>query len=89
MNLPIVLFLAFGVLFGLATYSNRHLFSEGSTRRGAGRGDPLDGRLAWVAGCALLWPLLLLTGLYGAWYRSRVRAAARSSSRRAATATRR
>ena len=56
MNLPIVLFLAFGVLFGLATYSNRHLFSEGSTRRGAGRGDPLDGRLAWVAGCALLWP---------------------------------
>lgn len=77
MNLPIVLFLAIGVLFGLATYSNRHLFSEGSTKRGAGRGDPLDSRLAWVAMCAVLWPVMALTGLYGAWYRSRARVAVR------------
>ena len=89
MHLPIVLFIAFGVLFGLATYSNRHLFSEGSTRRGAGRDDPLDGRLAWVAGCALLWPLLALTGLYGAWYRSRVRPVARASSDPRSPASRR
>ena len=82
MNLPIVLFLAIGVLFGLATYSNRHLFSEGSTKRGAGRGDPLDGRLAWVAMCTVLWPLMVLTGLYGAWYRSRVKVAVRVAARR-------
>ncbi len=82
MKLPIVLFLAIGVLFGLATYTNRHLFSEGSTKRGAGRGDPLDGRLAWVAMCALLWPVMALTGLFGVWNRSRAKVPARVAARR-------
>lgn len=51
MTSTIVLFLAFGAFFGLATYSNRHLFSEGQTRRtdtAKGPRDPLDGR---VCGC--------------------------------------
>ena len=65
MNLPIVLFLAFGVLFGLATYSNRHLFSEGSTRNtGTVKRDPLDGRLTWMTLNSVLWPMFAFTGTY-------------------------
>ena len=36
MNLYIMAFLAFGCFFGLATFSNRHLFSEGPHRPEAG-----------------------------------------------------
>ena len=62
---PIVLFLMFGALFGLVTYSNRHHFSEGTARRtGPGEKDPMDTRLAWVVLCSALWPLMALTGMY-------------------------
>lgn len=70
MNLTIGLFIAIGALFGLMTFSHRHLFSEGSTRPtdpGAARG--LDGRTMWVALCAALWPLLVVSGVFGWWYR--------------------
>lgn len=43
-------FLAFGALFGLATYSIRHLFTEGGTTRSDnGERGPMDGRTMWVA----------------------------------------
>jgi hypothetical protein len=81
--MPIVLFLVFGAFFGLATYSNRHLFSEGPRRRDDdGERDPLDGRLMWVAICTCLWPLLAMTGLYAAWRRARAHVHARRDDRR-------
>jgi hypothetical protein len=68
----IVAFLAVGAVFGFATYSRRHLFSEGSTRdTGTQARDALDGRLMWVVLCTGLWPIYVLTGLYGLWRRSR------------------
>jgi hypothetical protein len=73
MNWWIATFLVAGVLFGLATFSRRHHFSEGPTRRpapGAPR-DPLDGPWLWVALCSLLWPLFAVTGLYTALRKSR------------------
>lgn len=77
MNLPIALFLVFGFCFGLASYSNRHLFSEGPTqRRDKGKTDPLDGRLMWTLICTLLWPIMVLTGLSSWWILSRRRAVA-------------
>jgi hypothetical protein len=78
MNTLIVSFLVFGALFGLATYSNRHLFSEGSTSRSDhGERGPMDGRAMWVAISCFLWPILMLTGLFSAWHRSRAKAGVR------------
>lgn len=72
-------FFGFGACFGLATWSHRHLFSEGHTRRAApGEEDGLGNRLMWVLLCSALWPLMLLTGLYSAGYRARVRARSRA-----------
>jgi hypothetical protein len=68
----IVLFLAFGVCFGLATFSHRHLFSEGSSR--ADDDDSIAQRLIWVASCSALWPLLAVTGVLTALRLRRVRA---------------
>jgi hypothetical protein len=66
MTLPIVVYLVFGAMFGLATYGHRHLFSEGATRgSGTTKRDPLDGRLTWTLLCAALWPLFALTGVVG------------------------
>jgi hypothetical protein len=65
----IVVFLAFGLCFGLATFSHRHLFSEGPSRR-AQRGDDDDTPLQrglWVLVCSALWPLMVLTGLVSVW----------------------
>ena len=77
MNLPIALFLVFGFCFGLATYSNRHLFSEGPRRRSdESDKDPLDGRLMWTVTCTMLWPIMVLTGLNTWWILSRRRAMA-------------
>ena len=78
MTLPIALFLAFGFCFGLATYSNRHLFSEGPTQR-RDKSEPtplLDGRVMWTLTCTMLWPLMVLTGLNTWWILSRRRAVA-------------
>jgi hypothetical protein len=72
MTTTIVLFLAFGVCFGLATFSHRHLFSEGSSR--ADDDDTLTQRVIWVASCSALWPLLAMTGVLSAWRLRRVRA---------------
>lgn len=57
-----------GACFGLATFSRKHLFSEGPERPvdPAQRG-PADSRLAWVLICSGLWPLMLLTGLCSFW----------------------
>jgi len=61
-------FLVFGALFGLATYSPRHLFSEGPTRwPQKGSSGPGDRRLMWVLICTALWPLMALTGMYSLW----------------------
>lgn len=68
----IVAFLVVGAVFGLATYSRRHLFSEGSTRNtGTQPRDGLDGRFMWVLTCTALWPIFVLTGLYSLWRRRR------------------
>jgi hypothetical protein len=64
----ITLFTLFGALFGLATYSRRHLFSEGHTKRAAADlSDPMQSRLAWVLLCVALWPLMVLTGAFSWW----------------------
>jgi hypothetical protein len=77
LTLPIVLFLALGACFGLVSYSNRHLFSEGPTRREEqGRTDPMNGRVMWVLICTFLWPIMVLTGLHSWWVLARRRAVA-------------
>jgi hypothetical protein len=75
----IVLFLAFGVCFGLATFSHRHLFSEGASRPGqvGDDDDTLTQRVIWVASCSALWPLFSVTGVLSAWRLRRVRVRAR------------
>ena len=68
MNLYILSYLAFGAVFGQATYSNRHLYSEGPTQRaGAEAAGWLNGRLFWTLLSSCLWPLLTLSGLYALW----------------------
>ena len=62
-------FLAFGACFGLATFSRRHLFSEGPSRAAQG-GDDDDNpvqHVIWVLTCSTLWPLMLLTGAVALW----------------------
>jgi len=77
MNGIIISFLVVGVLFGLTTYSIRHLFSEGSVSRSDnGERGPMDGRVMWVAISLFLWPILMLTGLYTQIYKYGVRARA-------------
>jgi hypothetical protein len=68
-------FLAFGACFGVATFSRRHLFSEGPSRK-AKRGDEDDTlmqRVIWVLSCSTLWPLMVLTGVVSLWRLRRVR----------------
>jgi hypothetical protein len=86
MTTSIVLFLAFGACFGLATFSHRHLFSEGPTRKGQAADNTVGARLLWALICSALWPIMALTGVYSLWRGRRVRATedhddARGSSR--------
>lgn len=75
MTAPILIFLLFGAVFGLASFSHRHLFSEGPTRRDDAEGPPgLKARLGWALLCSALWPVMLLTGLHSWWVLSRRRA---------------
>ncbi|MFM7507828.1 MAG: hypothetical protein ACKO3M_14995 [Rubrivivax sp.] len=68
----IVLFVVFGSLFGLATHANRHLFSEGHTRRSAADDrDPMQRLFPWVLLCSLLWPLMAMTGVFTWWVKRR------------------
>lgn len=83
MNTSIAIFLVVGVVFGLATVSQRHLYSEGPAHRGAD--DTLGAKVLWVLTCTFLWPLMLLSRLFALWHRRaearRVRVAATPSSR--------
>jgi hypothetical protein len=63
-NALICLFFLLGTCFGFASYSNRHLFSEGPQK--ANHSDPnsfLESRLFWVMVCAWLWPIMVITGI--------------------------
>jgi hypothetical protein len=81
MTLAIIGYLVFGACFGLATFTRRHLFSEGPTTRvDAKSGDFANGRLMWVLICTFLWPVMALTGLHTAWLLARRRAAARRAA---------
>jgi len=66
-DLVIALFLVTGLVFGLLTYSRRHLFGEGHPDRYADPQDGLNGRLFWITVCTFLWPLQLVSGLHGLW----------------------
>ena len=64
----ICLFLIFGAFFGLATYSKRHLFSEGPQKaKDSEQTSPLKGRIFWIMLCTLLWPIMVITGINTAW----------------------
>jgi hypothetical protein len=68
LSTSIVLYLLFGAGFGLATFSRRHLFSEGPTQRDDTRSSQgIGARLFWVALCTCLWPVMALTGLHTWW----------------------
>jgi hypothetical protein len=61
---PLVVFFVVGALFGLATGSNQHLFSEGRARPAdAGERVSLVSRALWVLISSCLWPILLLAGV--------------------------
>ena len=82
MNLAIVVFFVLGFCFSLATYSSRHLFSEGPTQRNdESKTDLMNGRLMWTLICTVLWPLMVLTGLHSWWILARRRAMAARSTK--------
>jgi hypothetical protein len=62
------LFLFLGACFGFATYSQRHLFSEGPRKAiDSGQTSFLESRIFWVLLCTLLWPIMVITGINTAW----------------------
>jgi preprotein translocase subunit SecG len=64
MTIYISAFLVFGVVFGLVTFSRRHLFSEGPKEVEQSSGDNnFVSRVMWMLICAFLWPIMVLTGL--------------------------
>ena len=68
LNIYILVFLMFGTLFGLSTYSYQHIFSEGPHKPDTPSGSStLGGRVLWALVCTFLWPLMVLTGLNSAW----------------------
>lgn len=74
----IVLFFVLGALFGLATGSSQHLFSEGPVRRGKDAVPYSRGsRVLWVLICSCLWPIFLFTGAPALWRLARERARSR------------
>jgi hypothetical protein len=67
LNIYIYLFLLFGTVFGLSTYSYMHLFSEGPHKADQPElGASWGGRLLWAMVCTFLWPIMVLTGLNSA-----------------------
>jgi hypothetical protein len=83
MSAHIIGFIAFGILFGLLTYGNRHLFGEGPSRReDADPNNGPQGMALWVMICSMLWPILAFTGAYGAWRRAQADRAERVPARR-------
>ncbi len=68
LNIYIVLFLSFGAVFGLSTYSYQHIFSEGPYKVDPAQGgSTLASRVLWALVCTFLWPIMILTGLNSAW----------------------
>jgi len=68
LNIYIVVFLLFGAVFGLMTFSYRHIFSEGPQKvETPPSGPTLTGRVFWAMVCTFLWPIMILTGLNSAW----------------------
>ena len=67
LNTYIIVFLIIGAGFGLVSFPNRHLFSEGPTQT-AESAEPgsAGSRIVWALVCTFLWPLLLLAGLNSA-----------------------
>jgi hypothetical protein len=66
-NIYIYLFLLFGAVFGLSTFSYRHIFSEGPQQIEADEGGAtLGSRVLWAMVCTFLWPIMFLTGLNSA-----------------------
>lgn len=67
MNIYIWLFLLFGSVFGLLTFSFQHLFSEGPHKVEAQEGGATwASRVLWAMVCTFLWPIMILTGLNSA-----------------------
>jgi hypothetical protein len=63
-QIVISLYLLLGVCFGLATFSNRHLFSEGPDKETqTEQASELQGRLFWTLICTWLWPIMVFTGI--------------------------
>ena len=68
LNIYIVVFLSFGAVFGLSTYSYQHIFSEGPYKVDTAQGgSTLGARVLWAMVCTFLWPIMILTGLNSAW----------------------
>ena len=66
-NIYIYLFLLFGAVFGLSTFSFKHFFSEGPHQVDTDEGGAhLADRVLWAMVCTFLWPIMLLTGLNSA-----------------------
>jgi hypothetical protein len=64
MNLTIVTFLVLGTCFGLASFSSRHLFSEGPCKAEDLKTSHSTGSwIFWVLMCTLLWPVMVVTGI--------------------------
>lgn len=64
----ISLFILFGACFGFATFSQRHLFSEGPhTAKESNENPFFESRIFWVLLCAMLWPIMALTRIHTAW----------------------
>ncbi len=74
MNIYIGLFLAFGAFFGLATFSHRHLFSEGPHQPGVRNSK--SALAFWVLVCTFLWPIMVVSGLNTAYVLARRKARA-------------
>ena len=67
-NMYIVVFLLFGAVFGLLTFSHRHIFSEGPNKvESPPEGPTLTSRVLWAMVCTFLWPIMVLTGINSAW----------------------
>ena len=64
MTIYIFVFLVFGAVFGLVTFSRRHLFSEGPKKvEESAEDNNLGRRVMWMLICTFLWPIMVLTGL--------------------------
>jgi hypothetical protein len=66
-QIVILLYLFLGICFGFATFSNRHLFSEGPDKENKPeQASVLEGRTFWIMICTWLWPILVFTGINSA-----------------------